>query len=116
MVAMVPRAMLDELIDERLSIGGQLEHQVAAIQGGFRSSQKAGIDEAVTSPAGIGGVHPHCLGQGPQVQSTAGGNQHEHPQLRQRHPLFDLGDSLGGHPDQSLSGRHDGMDLSSGDG
>src|SRR6476469_11077449 len=108
-------AMLDELIDERLSIGGQLEHQVAAIQGGFRSSQKAGIDEAVTSPAGVGRVHPHGLGQGPQVQPAAGGNQHEHATLRQRHAVFDLRDSWGGHADQSLSGDHDGMDLSSGD-
>src|SRR6478672_9673161 len=108
-------AMVDDLIDERLPIGGQLEHQVAAIESGFRSSQKAGIDQAVTSPAGVGRVHPHGLGQGPQVEPAAGGNQHEHAKLRQRHAVFDLRDSLGGHADQSLSGDHDGMDLSSGD-
>lgn len=103
--------VLDECLDQAFTLVGECEDQVAAIDRGFRAPQQATRYEAITGPGGVGGMDVHRLGQRVEVQRASAGNQHEHPKLRQRDPVLDLGNRLRCNSDQRLRREHDRIDL-----
>jgi len=70
---------------------------VGRVVGAFNQSRGY---ELVDHPGRIRGMNPHVAGHLTQVERAAAGNDHEHPELDERHLVLDRGDRLRHHRHQ----------------
>ncbi|EKX60484.1 hypothetical protein STRIP9103_00971, partial [Streptomyces ipomoeae 91-03] len=96
-----------DVLDGAAPLLREPEHGLATVGGMCLPVGEPGRDQPVDHAHRGGRRDLEDIGEGHQLGGTVSGQHHEHAELRQRHPLLDLGERPGGDGDQqSRRGEH----------
>ena len=103
-------ALLHHDVDETLTLGRELDHDLAPVDGRGRAHDEAAGDEPAAHTGHRRSVHVEPLGEGAHGLRTLERDDAQRSQLRQGDLVADRREGAHGDPHERPAGAHDGVD------